>query len=102
MRVEPHGVGSIMHILKRGTRGVSIVRDEKDRTNFIRSLHYLNDANFHEHWKRDTAGVGFFEWPQGWESQEKLVDILAFTLLPNHFHILLQERLEGGIAKFMQ
>jgi putative transposase len=102
MRVEPHGIGSILHILKRGTRGVPIVRDEKDRTNFMRSLYYLNDSNFHEHWKRDTARLDSFEWPQGWEPQEPLVDILAWTLLPNHFHILVQERVEGGTAKFMQ
>lgn len=91
-----------MHVLKRGTRGVSIVRDEKDRVNFMRSLYYLNDSNFHERWKRDTATIGLFEWPQKWEPREPLVDILAWTLLSNHFHIVLVELVEGGAAKFMQ
>lgn len=31
-----------------------------------------------------------------------LVDILAFCLMPNHFHLLLRQKSEGGIAKFMQ
>ncbi len=35
------------------------------------------------------------------ESSERLVDVIAFTLMPNHFHILLRQRLEHGIPKYM-
>ena len=31
-----------------------------------------------------------------------LVEILAFTLMPNHFHFILQQKKENGIVKFMQ
>jgi putative transposase len=30
------------------------------------------------------------------------VEILLFTLLPNHFHLLLRQKREDGIVKFMQ
>lgn len=33
---------------------------------------------------------------------EPLVDIAAYCLMPNHFHLLIQEIEEGGISKFMQ
>ena len=33
---------------------------------------------------------------------KRLVDILAYTLMPNHIHIVLQEIGIGGISKFMQ
>ncbi len=31
-----------------------------------------------------------------------LVDILAFCLMPNHFHLLIKQKVENGVVKFMQ
>lgn len=31
-----------------------------------------------------------------------LVEIVAYCLMPNHFHLLIHEREEGGTSKFMQ
>ena len=36
------------------------------------------------------------------ERGEPVVEIGAYTLMPNHFHLALKEILEGGIAIFMQ
>ena len=33
---------------------------------------------------------------------EGLTAIAAYCLMPNHFHILVHEKVEGGISKFMQ
>ena len=35
------------------------------------------------------------------ESSQHLVDIIAFTLMPNHVHFLLRQRVEHGISKYM-
>lgn len=35
------------------------------------------------------------------DDREKLVNIGAYCLMPNHFHILVHEKSEGGISKFM-
>ena len=32
---------------------------------------------------------------------ESLVDIIAYCLMPNHFHILVREKSDSGISKFM-
>jgi len=36
------------------------------------------------------------------ETGNNLVHILAYCLMPNHFHIIVKENSEGGVAKFMQ
>jgi putative transposase len=35
------------------------------------------------------------------QTRKPLVKILAFSLMPNHYHLLLKEVTEGGISKFM-
>ncbi len=102
MRVEPFSVGSIIHVTKRGTRGTDIVHDSSDRHRFIKSLFLLNDTYIGPNWHRETAELPLFERPDHWPEREPLVHILAWTLLSNHFHFLLQEIREGGTAKLMQ
>lgn len=102
MRVDPHDIGSVVHVIKRGARGAEIVRDAHDRRTFVRALFYLNDMHTPQNWRRETANLHDFERPRDWSAREPLVRILAWTLLSNHFHLILQEIREGGIAKFMQ
>lgn len=35
------------------------------------------------------------------EKHKKLVDILAFCLMPNHFHFLLRQKQNGGVSTFV-
>lgn len=102
MRVEPFSVGSVIHVTKRGTRGTDIVRDANDRHRFVKSLFLLNDTYTCSNWHRETVKLPLLERPEHWPEREPLVHILAWTLLSNHFHLLLQEIREGGTAKFMQ
>ena len=114
MRVEPTEIGSIIHCTKRGGRGLNIVRDKSDCWRFIRSLYYLNDAYFDQYWfrisdkqnqisdKKLGTGKIIFYRPDNWPPQNPLVNILAFTLLDNHFHLLLEEIKKDGISSFMQ
>ncbi|MDO8551977.1 MAG: transposase [bacterium] len=102
MRVEPFGVDSIVHVVKRGARGLPITRDDADRGRFMRLLYYLNDEHQSEFWELDVAHLREFEWPKSWPERKPLVHVLAWTLMPNHFHLLLQEIQEGGVSRFMQ
>jgi len=102
MRVEPFSIGSVIHLTKRGTRGTDIVRDSGDKHNFIKSLFLLNDTYMDSNWRRETLGLPLFERPNHWPERKPLVHILAWTLLSNHFHLLVQEVQDGGTAKFMQ
>jgi putative transposase len=102
MRVEPRTIGSIVHAVKRGTRGMPIVKDRNDRFRFAKSLFYLNDSYTDPNWTQALKSRSPYERPDHWPEREPLTRILAWTLMPNHFHILFEEIHEGGIAKLMQ
>lgn len=102
MRVEPFGVDSIVHVMKRGARGLPITRDASDMWRFVRLLYYANDQYKDDSWERETAGLGIFHRPTMWPERIPLVKILGWVLMPNHFHLLLREISDGGISKFMQ
>jgi len=107
MRVEPFAVGDYVHVLKRGARGLDIVQDDSDKWRFLRLLFYMNDEYFDDNWVRaldEGSQTTFrpFARPSGWPPRKPIVKILAYTLMPNHFHILLKEIVDGGISRFMQ
>lgn len=102
MRVEPHTIGSILHVMKRGARGMEIVRNDSDRKHFLQSLFYLNDVHQDRNWRKNTKDLTFPERPSCWPPRKPLVDVWAWTLMPNHFHLILRERREKGISTFMQ
>lgn len=102
MRVEPHTVGSYVHALKRGARGLPITKDKSEQLRFVRLLFYVNDTYSNDDWERKTSDIGIFGRLYSWPERTPIVKILAWTLMPNHFHLLLKEIKDGGISKFMQ
>ena len=105
MRKEAYSVESYVHVAKRGTRGLPIVRDESDRQHFLLMLAHFNDDFSSLNWRRDLYDANLhhsFKRPEHWPEQQRIVNIISFCLVENHFHLLLQEIIEGGIARFMQ
>ena len=91
-----------MHVVKRGARGGCIVRQKEDRDWFVRALYYLNDSHTPNHWRNEVMHTCGFRRPSYWPEREPLVRVLAWTLLSNHFHLLVEELVPGGIGKYMQ
>lgn len=108
MRKESFGVGSLVHVFNRGNRKQEIVRDDKDRWNFVQMLYYFNSdyspLNPMQTLKKilksdfNTKLI----WPSEWPERKQFVNIHAFILLDNHFHLILEELVESGIARLMQ
>lgn len=105
MRKEPYAVGSIVHVIKRGARGLEIVHDSGDRWRFLLMLRHLNDRYQSRNWFRDILSedlVKTMQRPSFWPEQEQITKILGFTLLDNHFHLILEETEDGGVTEFMR
>jgi len=99
----------IYHVYNRGVEKRDIFLNDSDRFQFIHDLFEFNDQNAVQDIKIKSREVKPPEIPEigvkRYESKnkrEKLVDILAFVLMNNHFHLLLRQKIDGGIPKFMQ
>jgi putative transposase len=87
------------HLYNRGTDKRHIFLDKADHMRFI-SLLYLCNSGIPIH--RSDLGKNAAKTIFTREKETALVDIGAYCLMPNHFHILLREQSEGGISMFIQ
>lgn len=96
--------GEFYHIVKRGTEEREIFLDDEDHFRFVNGLLVFND-------KLPTPWQSRAFWHQrspatlcrgGYQPKVPLVEIQAFALMPNHFHLLVRQLIENGIENFMQ
>src|SRR3989338_6753957 len=83
---------SVYHIWNRGVDGRTIFLDDHDHLRFLSSLEHFNTAQQVWHGK----GIKIEAKPQN----DGLVAIVAHTELDNHFHIIVQELVPGGVTQF--
>ena len=89
-------IGEFYHIYNRGNGKRNIFLNKQDKERFILLLFVCNNVD-HVVIKDLPRGSPLGKIKRG----ETLVDIGVFCLMPNHFHLLLHEKIEGGITKFM-
>ena len=102
-RKIPLVTGQIYHVFDRGTNRQSTFYS---KLNFVRALKAIN---FYKSSKPpvklsrflDIADKRQIELLEVMEKSQKLVKIIAFCLMPNHFHFLLQQEVDNGISKFL-
>ncbi|MBU0723218.1 transposase [Patescibacteria group bacterium] len=93
----------IYHIYNRGTEKRKIFLDKQDHLRFIHNLFEFNDENSVPNFSRSfTMSEAMSEVEPRSRPRKLLVKILIFTLMPNHFHLLLKQEEVNGIVKFMQ
>ncbi|MEK7192661.1 MAG: transposase [Patescibacteria group bacterium] len=89
-------VDEYYHIFNRGTDKRIIFVDDYDREYFITLLYLCNSARPIDSREIKKAGDPFL-----FERGGRLVFIGAWCLIPNHFHLLVKEAIEGGVSKFI-
>lgn len=88
--------GEFYHIYNRGVNKYDIFLNNHDKDRFIRLLFLCNSDKpiiLKEFQGRSLEDI---------ERKKTIVDIVAYCLMPNHFHILIKEKIEGGITLFMK
>ncbi|MFH1979073.1 MAG: transposase [Patescibacteria group bacterium] len=98
--------GHIYHSYNRGVEKRDVFMDKQDYLRFIHCLFEFNDTktakNMFYYFNTQDSEVQPHYLKKNRKPRKLLVEILAFTLMPNHFHLLLKQKKEDGIAKFMQ
>jgi putative transposase len=108
MRKEPFSIGSFVHVYNRGNRKQPVVYNTQDRWHFLQILYYFNSnyspPNIFRELRKLLKSDFYkqFVWPQNWPERKPIVKIICFSLLNDHFHLLLKEIREGGITMFMR
>ncbi len=94
--------GQFYHIYNRGVEKRKIFLDKKDYFRFVHDLYELNDKdpvfNLNYYYGSPTS----IDKQQKKKERKMLVEILCWTLMPNHYHLLLKQLDNGGISKFLQ
>lgn len=90
----------IYHIYNRGVEKRDVFMDDADRFRFIHNLFEFNDTSP----AQNTYYKQLYEVEPRKVSirRDLLVEILAYCLMPNHYHLLLKQCKENGIVNFMQ
>ncbi len=89
-------LGEFYHIYNRGNNKSAIFLDDKDRQRFQKLLYICNGTKpvvF-----KTIQGLTLDKINRG----ESIVNIGAYCLMPNHFHLLLREKTENGISNFVK
>src|SRR3989338_7591849 len=87
------------HVLNRGVDKRTIFNTSADHARFVHDLYVFNDT------KPAPDAYRRIMWdlrsPTS-DTRKKLVDIHGWCLMGNHYHLLISERREGGITKFIR
>ncbi len=88
-------IGEFYHIYNRGNNKSVIFLDDNDRKRFQKLLYVCNSTKPVVY--KTIQGLPLDKIERG----DTLVSIGAYCLMPNHFHFLLYEKIEGGISLFI-
>jgi putative transposase len=93
-------VDEFYHLYSRGVDKRVVFDDDNDRSRFIKLLFVCNHSEsiVFRDLSRDSSLQDIFDFP----ADQSLVDIGAYCLMPNHFHLLVHEKKEGGVSIFMK
>lgn len=94
----------VYHVVNRGTAGVPIFKTKRDYTRFLETMEYYQNEKpfprFSKFLVLSTKSRG-----ESLSSLKKLnnrlIKILAFCLMPNHFHLLVLQEKDEGVSKFL-
>ncbi len=95
MRSTVFSEGEYYHIYNRGTDKRKTFLKNADYKRFIVGMEIFNSSYRVTHAFRQLVEVS----PR---PEDRLVNIVAYCLMPNHFHFLLRQVKEDGVSKFMQ
>lgn len=96
-RTTPLITGQIYHVFNRGVEKRCIFADQKHYNRFLKTLYYYSI-------KDPKPKFSLFSQPRASniDFSKQIVEIIAYCLMPNHFHLLIKQTADNGISEFMR
>ena len=92
LRREPIVINEYYHVYNRGVEKRKIFLDREDYFHFLKLLYICNSKK-----SIILRNIGKY-----FDRGEIIVNIGAYCLMPNHFHLLCKEKIENGTSTFMK
>jgi putative transposase len=93
--------GEHFHIYNRGVDKRDIFLDSHDYNRFLMLMYLCNSSkpvDIRSLFNKGRSFVEVFDIPVG----SKIVDVGAWVLMPNHFHMVLKSNIDNGITDFFK
>lgn len=95
-----------LHIYNRGALKQPIFFNDRDKKRFLLLILLLQSPvefkNTDRIFKEFLQNPELYIQGQVEQLKNRYVELVTFCLMPNHFHLIVRELKEGGIAKYMQ
>ena len=94
-RIVPFVNNHLYHIFNRGIAHMPIFCDKWDYKRFTKTFFYYQLQG-------PKPKFSLFS-PQNnkLDTNQKIIEVIGYCLMPNHFHFLLQQKADGGITEFV-
>jgi len=94
---KEYGAGGHYHVYNRGVEKRKIFLDEQDYKVFLGYMKFYLEQDSLQ--GQALQGVSPSKTLKNYHDQ---IELLAYCLMPNHFHFLIRQTTDRGIAEFMQ
>ena len=91
-RKQSFAIEEYYHLYNRGVEKRLIFQDKQDYDHFLFLMFICNTIK----------SIILRDIGKDFDRGETIVDIGAYCLMPNHFHILVREKTDGGISTYMR
>lgn len=92
LRKQIFAPGEYYHLYNRGTERRTIFLDEQDYRHFLFLMYICNTEK-----SITLRSIG-----ENFDRGETIIDIGIFCLMPNHFHLVVREKIDNGISTYMR
>lgn len=95
VRSIPFVNGEYYHILNRGVAQMPVFDSAFNYRHFLKTMLYYQIENPKPRFSLFSPATKLIN------QDKKIIDIICYCLMPNHFHLLLLQNRDGGISEFV-
>lgn len=100
---EKISAGNIYHVLNRGVDKRNIFLNDEDRLRFVHDLFEFNNTEPINNVTYFFSQSKAFATPYVERKPRKLlVEVLSFSIMPNHYHLMLRPLYDDGVFRFIK